>query len=122
VVRGIKWKEGTFSREYARVSPRNREKPSEHPLPFRLSGFRRFRNMRAFSESDLESLAGKGLKAILNEDIFYCWQQDLLDENGIKIDEELLRFPGRWNLTAMSVSFLADSEKALFACLPYQTG
>ena len=65
--------------------------------------------------SNFESITGKGIKAIFENEIYFIGNKKLLDENAISIDEKLHENTNKWLREAHTVIWVANSKQALAA-------
>jgi Cu2+-exporting ATPase len=63
--------------------------------------------------SRIESVTGKGIKAIFENKFHYVGNRKLMDENNIKIGHDLLDLAETWQKEAKTVFFFSDSNSAL---------
>jgi Cu2+-exporting ATPase len=113
VVRGLEWRKDLFAGKYGRLL-HVIEKSSEHPLAGPVVRFLEDSGIESIYQFvNVESITGKGIRAVIDEDIFFVGNKDLMDEHGIKTDEDLLSASENWTKEAMSVSFFSDNTKAL---------
>lgn len=112
-VQGILWKEGLFAGKYGRVL-HSIEKNSDHPLAAPVVRYLEDSGIDSNSgQVRVESIAGKGIKAVTDDGLFFVGNRLLMNENGIETDNYLLSASEEWQKKAMTVSFFSDSEKVL---------
>jgi len=112
-VHGILWRKELFAGKYGRVL-HGIEKNSDHPLAAPVVRYLEDSGIDSISEHvNVESIAGKGIRAVADEKSFFVGNRMLMDEFGIEIDSDLLSASERWQNEAMSISFFSDDEKAL---------
>ena len=107
-VTGIKWLNDDDSTQQILVGI---EKQSEHPLAEAVVGH--FKNANGVALSSFESVTGKGVQAIFNNEIFFAGNKRFLEENKINIDQELLEVSNVWSRDSKTVIWFANSKKAL---------
>jgi len=61
----------------------------------------------------VESITGKGVKALVNEQLYFIGSKKLMDENNIAIDPGLKILLEKWQEDAKTISLFSDSEKVL---------
>jgi P-type Cu2+ transporter len=87
---------------------------SEHPLAEPVVRYLIKAGIKSdLAVSEVESITGKGIKAVLENKTFYVGNRKLIEENSIHIDKDLLNFAGTWQDEAKTVFFFADSSEAL---------
>ena len=112
-VQGIVWRKELFAGKYSRVL-HSIEKNSDHPLAAPVVRYLEDSGIESISESiNIESIAGKGIRAVADEGSYFVGSRLLMNENGIEIDSDLLTASERMQKEAMSVSFFSDDEKVL---------
>ena len=112
-VQGIVWRKELFAGKYSRVL-HSIEKNSDHPLAAPVVRYLEDSGIESISEHiNIESIAGKGIRAVADEGSYFVGSRLLMNENGIEIDSDLLTASERMQKEAMSVSFFSDDEKVL---------
>jgi P-type Cu2+ transporter len=112
-VEGIKWLDNINTDKYGSLLL-NIQKHSEHPLAEPV--VRYLQNAGVNSNNltpELESLTGKGVKAIIGAESYLAGNRKLMDENSIIIDNQLLTLAEQWQSKARTVFFFADMKKVL---------
>jgi Cu2+-exporting ATPase len=87
------------------------EKQSEHPLAEAVVNY--FKNEKSVTLSSFESITGKGIKAIFNNEIYWVGNKKLLSENQCSIGAVLLQFAEQWSTQAKTVIWFANAKQAL---------
>ncbi|HOO98188.1 MAG TPA: heavy metal translocating P-type ATPase [Bacteroidales bacterium] len=113
LVNGFLWKENIFRERFSRILHAI-EKSSAHPLAEPVYRYLEDSGIESLSQEVLiETLPGRGIKAVTEGNIYYVGNRALMDENGIMISDELIRSEADWKKQAMSISFFAGKEEAL---------
>lgn len=113
VVVDLKWDTDTDAGRYERILLAI-QKLSGHPVAEPIVKFLEKSGVKVESPSvTIENLAGKGVRAILDENLYFTGNKRLMDENNIAIDSEILAFAEKWQNEAKTVSFFSDSKKTL---------
>jgi len=113
VVHGIVWSRDVFAEKYGRILHAI-EKNSAHPLAPPVVRYLEDSGAQSLSlKADVESITGRGIKAVIDGELYYIGNRNLLLENGIIIDADLQVASEKWEKDARTVSFLADEKKAL---------
>jgi P-type Cu2+ transporter len=90
------------------------QRSSEHPLAEPMV---RFLEKSGVSSNPInahvESITGKGIKAVIGIDTFFVGNRKLMEENGIVTDDELSALADLWQNEAMTLSFFAGSGRVL---------
>lgn len=107
-VTNILWSKG---QERKAVILASLEKQSEHPLAEAIVKY-------IDSETNLvvekfESITGAGAKAIIDGQVFYAGNMDLLNKNNISISSELKEAGEKWNNEAKTTIWFTDEKQAL---------
>ena len=87
------------------------EKQSEHPLAEAI--VQHFNGLNTKPISDFQSITGKGAKALLEGKWYYVGNKKLLNENSIKISDQLLFISLKWSNDAKTVIWFANEHEAL---------
>lgn len=90
------------------------QKNSEHPLAGPVVQF--LENSGSGSDivvSNVESITGRGIKAIAGQELYFVGNRKLMEENKISISREILAFAERWQNEAKTVFFFANSHNVL---------
>lgn len=87
------------------------EKLSEHPLADAV--IRSFENTEIISIQSFESITGKGIKGIVNNETYYAGNKKLLTENNVSIDKDLESDAIRLTGESKTVIWFADKQQAL---------
>lgn len=87
------------------------EKQSEHPLAEAV--INHLENTKSVSLSEFESITGKGVKAVYNDEMYFVGNKKLLLENNITIADELQQQANQWSNQSKTVIWFSDSKKAL---------
>ena len=112
-VKGLVWKKNIEIEKYSEILL-GIQKSSEHPLAEPVV---RYLGNSVLNSNNLsvhvESVTGRGVKAIVGQELFLAGNRKLMDDFNISIDNELLTYAEKWQNEAKSVSFFADSKQAL---------
>ena len=112
-VNEIVWKKNIEIEKYSKILL-GIQKNSEHPLAEPVIRYLEKRGLNSNSLSArIESITGKGIKAEINQELFFIGTRKLLEELNIIIDKELLTLAETWQNEARTVSFFADARQAL---------
>jgi Cu2+-exporting ATPase len=115
VVNGLLWKKDLFAEKYSRIL-HGIEKSSEHPLAAPVVRYLEDSGIASISlQLTVESITGRGIKAVVEGESYFIGNKSLMDEQGIKIDDELRSASEKWQDAALSVSFFSDNTKVLSA-------
>jgi Cu2+-exporting ATPase len=87
------------------------EQQSEHPLAEAV--VHHFKNENTKDIKAFNSITGKGVKAMYNNETYYTGNKTLLEENNIAIDPELQHQADIWSSTAKTVIWFANNNQAL---------
>ncbi len=90
------------------------QKNSEHPLAGPVVQF--LENSGSGNDivvSNVESITGRGIKAIAGQELYFVGNRKLMEENKISISGEILAFAERWQNEAKTVFFFANSHNVL---------
>jgi len=90
------------------------QKQSEHPLSEPVVRFlEKTGVMSSESVTRVESITGRGIKALAGKDQYYIGNMRLMEECKITIDNQLLILAEKWQNEAKTVFFFADTKSAL---------
>jgi Cu2+-exporting ATPase len=115
VVQSLVWKKNSESEKYKNILY-NIQKISEHPLAEPVVSYLEsagFKNS-SFSVS-VESIPGKGIKALIAGELYYIGTRKLIEEFNIAIDVDLKNLSEKWQTEAKTISFFSDSKQVLSA-------
>jgi len=70
-------------------------------------------NVQTIKLSSFESITGKGIKAIYNDETYLVGNKTLLEENKIIIDDKLLKQSAEWVKQSKSIIWFSDSKQSL---------
>jgi Cu2+-exporting ATPase len=112
-VKGLVWKKNIEIEKYSEILL-GIQKSSEHPLAEPVV---RYLGNSILNSNNLsvhvESVTGRGVKALVDQELFLAGNRKLMDDFNITIDNELLTYAEKWQNEAKSVSFFANSKQAL---------
>ncbi len=90
------------------------QKSSDHPLSDAVSRYFTNASADTFTASwQVQSLAGRGVKAEAGNKIFYVGNQKLLEEKSIRINDRMRLSADLWLIEAKTVFYFADEVEAL---------
>lgn len=87
------------------------EKQSEHPLADAVVTHLKKHN--TISISNFESITGKGVKAIANDETYLIGNRRLIEEKQISIDKSMAEKANQWGNEAKTVIWFANSQKVV---------
>lgn len=87
------------------------EKQSEHPLAEAV--VKQLEGVDSVSLSSFDSITGKGVKAVYNNETYVVGNKKLLVENNITIANELLKYAEEWGKQSKTIIWFANSKQAL---------
>ncbi len=87
------------------------EKQSEHPLAEAV--VKQLEAVDSVSLSSFDSITGKGVKAVYNNEAYVVGNKKLLVENNITIANELLTYAEEWGKQSKTIIWFANSKQAL---------
>lgn len=113
IVHGVEWRKKDDPAKYGNLLF-NIQKNSEHPVAEPVA---RYLEQTTASLNDLpvkvENIAGRGIKASLNDQFFLVGNRKLLEENGILQGSRLENIAEQWQKEAKTVSFFSDMKEAI---------
>ncbi|HTG57676.1 MAG TPA: copper-translocating P-type ATPase, partial [Niabella sp.] len=87
------------------------EKQSEHPLAEAV--VKQLEGVDSVSLSSFDSITGKGVRAVYNNEAYVVGNKKLLVENDITIANELLKYAEEWSKQSKTIIWFANSKQAL---------
>ena len=87
------------------------EKHSEHPLAEAVVSH--LGNLQTVPLSSFESITGKGVKAVYNNETYYVGNKTLLTDKGITITNTLQQISDEWCSQSKTVIWFSDSKSVL---------
>lgn len=108
IVVNMSWSKGM---EEAKKILYSLERLSEHPLAEAVVN--RLENKTAVSVTGFANIPGKGIKGIVDNEIYYVGNSDLLIVNGVQMDEELQQQAEVWIKEAKTVIWFGNSKKVI---------
>ncbi|WP_114790397.1 heavy metal translocating P-type ATPase [Niabella yanshanensis] len=87
------------------------EKQSEHPLAEAV--VKQLEGVEGVSLSSFDSITGKGVRAVYNNETYVVGNKKLLVESSIAIGNELLNYAEEWGKQSKTIIWFADSRQAL---------
>ena len=108
IVVNMSWSKGM---EEAKKILYSLERLSEHPLAEAV--VTRLENKTAVSVTGFANIPGKGIKGIVDNEIYYVGNSDLLIVNGVQMDEELQQQAEVWIKEAKTVIWFGNSKKVI---------
>lgn len=110
IITNIEWLNNDDSLKTVLV---NLEKLSEHPLA--ESVLKYFPEQEILLVTQFDSITGKGIKGIYNNQTYYIGNQIFLDENGITTNALLKQKALQWSDSAQTVIWFANNKESLAA-------
>lgn len=89
----------------------NIELLSEHPLAAAIT--EKYSNYPSITIEHFENMAGLGVKASINDEIYFIGNSKLLDQSNIKIPDETIQESLRFSREAKTIVWFANSRKIL---------
>lgn len=87
------------------------EKQSEHPLAEAV--VKQLEGVDSVSLSSFDSITGKGVRAVYNNEAYVVGNKKLLVENDITVGNELLKYAEEWSKQSKTIIWFANSKQAL---------
>nr|WP_315151987.1 heavy metal translocating P-type ATPase [uncultured Flavobacterium sp.] len=87
------------------------EKQSEHPLAEAVA--KHLNTQTKISLLNFESITGKGVKAVFENETYFVGNKTLLEEKEITIENTLLKTAEQWSEEAKTVIWFSNSQNAL---------
>jgi Cu2+-exporting ATPase len=113
VVQDLIWVKGTAVDKYGKIL-HSIQKNSEHPLAEPVVRYLEKAGMISdYAPSETESITGMGIKATVEDQIYYTGNKRLMTDNKIIIDKELSSVSEQWENEAKTIFFFSDSERVL---------
>lgn len=88
------------------------EKLSEHPVAESVVNYLD-KTASPVNLKDVTSITGRGITGIYGEEKYFAGGLKLIQENGIKIEDNLEKLAGQWESEANTVIYFADSKSVL---------
>jgi Cu2+-exporting ATPase len=112
-VEAIGWKKGTDTQSLGKILM-GIQMISEHPLAEPVVRYLAGSGIKSdLAVTDFESITGKGIKATINNKIYYVGNRKMLDDLNIQTGNDLMAFSDSWLADARTVFFFSDSENAI---------
>lgn len=89
------------------------ESQSEHPLAEAISKHLKNNNTQAVKLNNIESITGRGVKAIIDEQIYFVGNKALMNENNIQISSAIQESADTLQNQAKTVIYFSDSKQVL---------
>jgi P-type Cu2+ transporter len=90
------------------------QRNSEHPLAEPVVRYLDNSGIKSdMSVSHVKSVTGKGITASVDHQSYHVGNRKMMDENNIKIGNDLLTYAETWQKEARTVFFFSDSDNAL---------
>ena len=112
-VEAIEWKKNADIESLGRILL-GIQRNSEHPLAEPVVSY--LGNMGIQGDpliSEVVSITGKGIKAATGNNTYYVGNSKLMDDNKIRVGNDLLTFAESWQKDARTVFYFSDSKDAL---------
>lgn len=87
------------------------EKQSEHPLAEAI--IKHYEEEKTILMSQFESITGRGIKGVYEGTTYYSGNKKFLLENGINIEDQLIKKASEYTNQAQTVIWFADEKKTL---------
>jgi P-type Cu2+ transporter len=93
------------------------ENLSEHPLAQAIVSSLKEDLITTVKIDKFEALAGRGVKALLNNNVYYVGSENLISKNGVIIPSTIKDLSNQWELEGKTCIYFSDSNQllALFA-------
>jgi Cu2+-exporting ATPase len=112
-VNNLIWKEGIDSVKNGSII-HSIQRNSEHPLAVPMVNHLENAGIKStYIPSRVDSITGKGVRALVNEEFYFIGSKKLMDENNIVIEIELLTLAEKWQNEAKTISFFSDTIQVL---------
>ena len=112
-VESIEWKKDVNVEKLGKILL-GIQKTSEHPLAEPVVRYLDKSGLNSdLTVSDIESITGMGIKAVADNRSYFVGNRKMMDENNIRIGDDLQTFSNRWQNEAKTVFFFSDSDNAL---------
>jgi Cu2+-exporting ATPase len=113
VVQDLIWVKNAAIDEYGKIL-HSIQKNSEHPLAEPVVRYLEKASMKSKNvPSETESITGMGVKATVEDKIYYAGNKKLMTDNRITIDKKLSSVSEQWENEAKTIFFFSDSERVL---------
>jgi len=89
------------------------ENRSEHPVARTIAGRLKEDGVREAGIESFDSITGKGIKVTSSGETFFLGNHKLMEENGIRISDDVLKTAEKWMAEAKSVNFTANSHEVI---------
>ncbi len=107
-VTGIRWMNNDNASQQVLLSM---EKESEHPLAEAV--IKHLKDVQPIVLSTFESVTGKGVRAVYNNETYFTGNKKLLAENNITIEEQLQTQADEWEKQLKTVIWFSNTNQAL---------
>jgi Cu2+-exporting ATPase len=112
-VENLEWKKNIDGERLGKILL-SIQKNSEHPLAEPVVKFLEKSTSANDSEvKNIESITGKGIKAVVDDKLYFVGNMKLMEENKVNFDKDILDFSSAWQNEAKTVFFFSDSEIVL---------
>jgi P-type Cu2+ transporter len=112
-VEAIEWRKNTDSETFGGVLM-SIQKNSEHPLAEPVVRYLENSVINVnLTAANVESITGRGIKAVIDNKLYYVGNRKLMGEFNIRISDHLSAFAEQWQRNAMTVFFFSDSNEVL---------
>ncbi len=108
VVTNIQWNNDDDATRHILLSL---EKQSEHPLAAAV--VKQLEGVGSVLLSSFESITGKGIKAVYNNETYMAGNKKLLAENNITVGNKLLKYAEEWGKQSKTIIWFANSKQSL---------
>ncbi|HPT22428.1 MAG TPA: heavy metal translocating P-type ATPase [Bacteroidales bacterium] len=113
VVEEIKWVKDVDIDKFSNLFL-NIQKRSEHPLAGPVVHYLENSGKNMFPiAADVESVTGKGVRAIVDKKSYFVGNRNFMDDNGVSFNNDLLTCSEEWQKKAKTVFYFADQHQVL---------
>jgi len=111
VVTNLEWVENSKERYLNALN--SLESQSEHPLADAVASRLKEEGASSVTLTSFESLTGRGVKAIYDNEMLFIGNKKLVEENNINIPDSILKIANEWQTDAKTVIYFSNQEKVL---------
>ncbi|MBN2864117.1 MAG: copper-translocating P-type ATPase [Bacteroidales bacterium] len=113
VVQDLVWARDTDAEKYGTILF-NIQRMNEHPLAGPVAAYLKKTGISTnYIPSGIEYITGKGIKAIIDNKVYFVGNKKLIEENNISPDKNTEALSLMWQQEAKTVSFFADVKNVL---------
>lgn len=111
IVTNLQWT-GDESEKYMHVMY-SMEAQSEHPLAQAVATYLKEKGALSTSTASFESITGRGVSALFNDQLFFLGNRKLMEETNILLSQNITALAHEWQAEAKTVIYFSDHEKVL---------